>query len=124
MHIEGAALDHPTQVVGPVHIPLLVVKNEIVVDIGHGEAVAHPLEKLFGFRGQIDGLGCRVRRGDFNGRQTAVGRQGRARLAFGSRFRRCRAGVGCLSTLIVRGCCGRWRRRLIRVLYHGCATGQ
>jgi hypothetical protein len=73
MQVTAAACDHPPQIVRAVHVPLLMVKNQRVVDVRHREAATQVLEDLRGLVGQVDGLGQRCRRGDFNHRQGPVG---------------------------------------------------
>ena len=67
MHEGRCPFGHATQVIRTVHIPLLVVEHEIVVDVGHGKAEADALENIVGFPDQIhrpDWL-CRGRKFDF-----------------------------------------------------------
>ena len=46
VQVAAAALDHAAQRVRVIQIPLLVMENQRVVDVGHREALTHALVEL------------------------------------------------------------------------------
>ena len=91
VQIAAAALGDAAQVVGSVEVPLLVVEHQIVVDVGHRETVAHALQQVVGFAGQVDRLRQLRLLRDYNDRQLALGGTRLAKLGRG--FERQRVGA-------------------------------
>ena len=66
VHEGRGASHHASQVIRAVHIPLLMVEHEVVVDVGHGKAEPDALKNIVAVADQIDRLDGLARRRQFN----------------------------------------------------------
>jgi len=76
VQVAAAALDHAAEVVGAIHVPLLLGEDQVAGQIGHRETVADADEEVIRRFGQVDGAGgCRMG-GNLGRRQRLVGGSG------------------------------------------------
>ena len=88
VEVHAAAVEDALQVVGARRVVGHLLAHQVVVEVGHGEALAHALPQVVGLRGAIDLAHPAQRLGDL----LALALERRRRLA-PRRARRCRQGA-------------------------------